>query len=296
MHTNIKCSYCGAENPAPAVHCSGCGLELEQVNGVPESLVSSKSSAWILATFQWALEQFGTDYFHDGMILVTPTPEHFPSPPKDPVERAAAIFRRVQEHAGLENWPCRLEAQDPDANPVIDPLTILEGPTSPAGTFGYEGEVQPEAVITYNPAELQRPQALVATFAHELAHYLGFNALVPPPGGEEQWEPATDLLAVYLGFGIFLANSAIQFEPFSAVTSQGWQSRKLGYLSEFELVYCLALFCTLKGIAREQVVPHLKDTVVEVYDNAIADLRRHIKAVQELRELKTGGGAIHKQS
>lgn len=46
---------------------------------------------------------------------------------------------------------------------------IKDAPQSPAGTFHALGEEG--ALITYHPNQLADPVALVATFAHELAHY-----------------------------------------------------------------------------------------------------------------------------
>jgi hypothetical protein len=149
---------------------------------------------------------------------------------------------------------------------------------------------KPKAVITYNPAMVCRPQALVATLAHEVAHYLGRTADCPPPGGEKNWEYATDLLAVFTGFGLFLANSAIEFQQFTGYNNQGWSSRTLGYLSEFELVYCLAVFCTLKKIERERLLPYRKSFLIPVYDDCLKDLRRKAGVVAELAQIKSTVG------
>ncbi|MDX6851136.1 hypothetical protein SCD92_17290, partial [Gilvimarinus sp. SDUM040013] len=55
------------------------------------------------------------------------------------------------------------------------------------------------------------PTQLVATFAHELSHYLTCTANEPPPGGWDNWEFATDIAATFLGFGVFMANSSFNF-------------------------------------------------------------------------------------
>ncbi len=278
------CGYCGRQNGEEATHCSGCGTELSTVADGWEPMVDAEASDWILRTFRWALDQFGADYFFGRTILVTPTRDHFPEQPKDPRERAAALFSRVQGFAGLQNWPCQLVAQEPDVNPVVDAVTVLQNaPQSPAGTFVVTGNEQAGVEITYNPAQIERPQALVATFAHELAHYLGHTAKSPPPGGEKNREYATDLLAVFMGFGLFLANSAVSFNQFTGVNSQGWSTRTLGYLSEFELVYCLAVFCELKDLGREQVKPHLKEWLLPVYDDALKDLATKAGVLAEMK-------------
>ncbi len=124
-----------------------------------------------------------------------------------------------------------------------------------------------------------QPEALVAVLAHELAHYLTRTAGSPPPGGDKNREYATDLLAVFMGFGLFLANSAVEFQQFTGIDTQGWRSRTLGYLSEFELVYCLAVFCALEQIDRAALLPYLKPSLIPVYDDCLKDLRSKPKVV-----------------
>lgn len=283
-----KCDYCGKENADDALVCTSCGTAFEQDKG-QEPLVDAEASAWILSAFGWALEQFGTTDFYQRTLLVTPTSEHFPNISRDPNTEAAQVFERVRAFAGMQHWPCELVCQKPDLNTLVDPITrIQNAPQNPGGTFSRSSEPEDEVRITYNPKLLKTPQALVAVLAHELAHYLGHTATAPPPGGEKNSEFATDLLAVFMGFGLFLANSAISFHQFTGVRSQGWSASSLGYLTEFELVYCLALFCMLKKIDRTKVQPHLKQFLLPVYDNCLQDLARKAGQVVELAKIKSG--------
>jgi hypothetical protein len=55
-------------------------------------------------------------------------------------------------------------------------------------------------------------------------------------------EPLNDLLTIFLGFGIFTANAAFQFSQYTTNQSQGWSSKRLGYLSEPMLGYALGRF------------------------------------------------------
>jgi hypothetical protein len=59
---------------------------------------------------------------------------------------------------------------------------------------------------------------------------------------EADMEPLNDLLIVFLGFGIFTANAAFRFETVSGGKSHGWSARRLGYLSQEQFGYALALF------------------------------------------------------
>jgi hypothetical protein len=93
---------------------------------------------------------------------------------------------------------------------------------------------------------MEDPMTLVATLAHELGHVI---LLRPGLVGRDEpdMEPLNDLLTVFLGFGIFTANSAFRFEQFTTNESQGWSSRRLGYLSEELFGYSLARFALERG-------------------------------------------------
>ena len=86
--------------------------------------------------------------------------------------------------------------------------------------------------------KLAQPENMVATLAHELSHIklLGENKV------EENDEKLTDLTTVIFGMGIFNANGA--FQTYTTIDSSGW--RKMGYLTQMEWGYALALFESTK--------------------------------------------------
>jgi hypothetical protein len=147
------------------------------------------------------------------------------------------------------------------------------------GTFEHiaEGDV----VITYNPSSVSNPTQLVATFAHELSHYLTGTANEPPPGGWENWEFATDIAATYLGFGVFMANSAFSFSQYTSTDSQGWEYSNSGYLSESEHVYALAIFLLLKEIPLSEATASLKPNLSKLLRKAV----KEISATNIIQEL-----------
>jgi hypothetical protein len=141
----------------------------------------------------------------------------------------------------------------------------------PAGTFRVE---KGQAIITYDPTMLGDPMALVATFAHELCHYRIAAAGELPPGGQETLEFATDLAAVFLGFGIFGANCAFRFQQRGDSFSQGWQWSRHGYLQPRTWCYALAVFFVSRGEPVEAARPFLKPHLFSDLADAAAYLRR----------------------
>ena len=162
-----------------------------------------------IETYKWLMKHFGGDDFYQDTVLVLPTREFFPSEVSNEKEAATETFLQVKKYAGLESWDCVLLEQEKDPDPSVGPALLIQGTeSSPLGTFSVSDET---VQITYNPTLLKQPTQLVATFAHELAHYLTATSREEPPGGWENWEFVTDLTAFFLGFGIFMANSALIF-------------------------------------------------------------------------------------
>lgn len=241
----------------------------------PKLPIDEDELEWQFASFKWLIQEFG-DLGAD-TPLVLPTEAWFPPEALEGKASARELFDLVREHAGLTDWGCELrEGERP--RPIYAGNAHLlrhEGPSAPAGTFEMKGDDDRVVVITYNPELEGNPMALVATFAHELAHYLMITAETPPPGGWELDELHTDLCAVYLGFGVFLANSAKTFRQFQSAGEMGWSTSTQGYLSEGALVTALAVTERLAGRDPMAAAPHLKDYLEK-------DLRRADRALAKL--------------
>ncbi|MDV2080856.1 hypothetical protein [Marinobacter xestospongiae] len=221
------------------------------------SLVGDTELEWQLDTYGWLLRNFGRRFRDVTYILVKPDRQHFPDECESEDEVFEKTFLRVKRYADMEHWPCELLPQENDPETVLGDTLLIQGAeTGPAGTFRYRSGGK--GLVTYNRSLVSEPQALVSTYAHELGHYLTANCKEPPPGGWELWEPATDLTAVYMGFGLFMANSSFIFRQFSSAGTQGWRTQTLGYLSQPELLNALAIFMVLKSIDIQEVSPFLK--------------------------------------
>ena len=89
----------------------------------------------------------------------------------------------------------------------------------------------------------------------------------------DYFEPATDVTACFLGFGLFGANSAFEFEQFTDFDSQGWRSSSLGYLSQREWLLNLAIFVALTGASPDDAKAGLKPALR-------GDFKRPLKFVE----------------
>ena len=239
------------------------------------ALLGTELSDWQFGCFEWLLRHTGGLEAFQQRRLIQPTPQFFPHDGSRGHAFAEMIFNQVKGYAGMVEWPCVLQCQEEDPNPHVAPALLIQGsPQSPAGTFRATEE---GALITYHPHQLQNPMALVATFAHELAHYLIKPFPEPPPGGWEVWEPATDLTAVFMGFGIFLANSRFNFTQYSNGQTMGWRSQRLGYLSEPEVLHMHAIFSVVRGIEQRETLSHLKPALRGIYKRVYKDVAEATK-------------------
>jgi hypothetical protein len=200
---------------------------------------------------QWQLDVWATliERFGDG-LSVADTPVALPTrdffPPTDATGHAKAlhVFDCVRAVMQMADWPCVLESQPRRAaGQRVSEFVHIGGGEAPNGTFRFEADGG--VIITYAPELLDDPMGLVATLAHELAHYLlAFEADLVE---DETQELMTDLTMAYVGLGVFGANTAFSFEQYGDTFSQGWRSRSSGYLSPRSWAFALAVFGELRG-------------------------------------------------
>lgn len=185
-------------------------------------MFTEERALWIYRSYRW-LEQ-ALPLRTGPAPLIRLTPEFFPFRITSDPSFATAVFESIKVLMGVAEWPCRLVPEDDGSAEYTEVmqrsgvLGATTGACSPLGTFSVPDEV----VITYNLALLKRPEALIATLAHELCHYLLSFVETPPAEGWGQLEPLTDLAAVHEGFGLFLANTAFSFDQWSSM--QGGQA------------------------------------------------------------------------
>lgn len=245
-----------------------------------------------LETYKWLMKYFGGEDFFHNTQLVLPTDQFFPLRVGSSDEAVIATFAQVQVHAGMAKWPSKLIRQEHDADPHLGHTLLVKGsPSTANGTFSLR---EGKAYISFNPELENNPARMVATFAHEFGHYLTCELPESPPGGWENWEFATDLTAVFLGFGIFSANTAFSFQQYTNTGTQGWRSQRSGYLSSIELLFALAIFCRLKGISPDIAKPYIKPTLRKVFRQCCRQVDGCDELINEIRSVNYVGAKDYK--
>jgi HEAT repeat protein len=224
----------------------------------PQCPVPTPEQLWIDQRMSWLAQTFGARAFREAQVVL-PTPEFFPGAYHGSEDDLRRFFRRVCRYMGVD--PNRLDV----------------------GLFTPPHPDAPEAVGLYVPGKRERvlladtqlddPIAAVATLSHELAHalLLGDNRL---RGDEADHEHVTDLLTVFLGFGVFGSNSVMREDHERIGRSYWWSISKHGYLSERMYGYACALFAWARGEEAPAWAGHLRPNVRAVFQQSLAYLRK----------------------
>ncbi len=239
-------------------------------------ILDQESITWMFETFSWALDNFGVEAFNASR-LVNPSNEHFPGRANSVDEMAKLIFERVVVYAGMAHWPFQLTDQESLAAvpaPIIS-VGLLRSYDNQATLSLSDSNASNACIVNYHPQQINDPQVLIGSYAHALAHYLATQAKQPPPGGQENWPHVTELLAVFLGFGIIMANSAYTNKVRSCGSCAGPLVERTNFLSQYDITYALAIFTASKNIPNAQVIPHLKKSLHSYYKKALKDIEQN---------------------
>jgi hypothetical protein len=193
------------------------------------------------------------------------------------------LFERVRQYGGMQAWPCELIASGPDDEPKNTPTFVVnQAPRGDSSSITINAEMG-YLPVSYDPAHLKTPEVLITLFSAELGNYLGMAAKEPPPGGEDFRKHAADLLAVFMGFGLFWANNAVNISR-GGCSGCGVSVQCFGAMSEDEFTYALAIFSVLKNIPVSDVEVNLKKTRHSFFRKAIKEIE---SSTDELSRLKS---------
>jgi hypothetical protein len=230
-------------------------------------LFSVQETDWLVDRLNWLLVEYGTLTLWEERSIVLPDSKTFRTAGKSGHDLAEHVLSQVQENGGVNYINIHLTADDPQPEYVGDNLLRPVHPDTPAGT--YHRDSTGSKKISYNPSLLKQPIQLVATLAHELSHaLLDDDHTNLPVDTELELELLTDLTAVFLGYGIFMSNSAFEYQQFQDGAISGWSYQRLGYLPQNQLILATAAFASLKNIPDENIVRFLRPGLSSTYAKA----------------------------
>ncbi|MGE5324002.1 MAG: hypothetical protein ACM3SW_14125 [Actinomycetota bacterium] len=193
--------------------------------------------------------------------VVLPNEEHFPDPYDKTVEAAERMFCRVCNHMKVDRSRIEFEVFSDGAEELSEFLPYWKGNGAGcAGLYVHADKENDKMVVALRQSQMNDPLAVVATLAHELGHVILLGGGLLEASAKDM-EPLTDLLTVFLGFGIFNANCAARFQQWQDERNQGWSMQRLGYLPEQVYGYALARFAHERNEPRPRWAVHLSANV-----------------------------------
>ena len=180
----------------------------------PNTFLEDDLEAGLFETWKWLMGRFGDVRQRTRDPLVTPTPEFFPPTTLTGHALASEVLQRVMRLM-MADMACELAPIDrEDLEPDQD------GPP----------------LITYTDAS--QPWLLVSELAHEVAALMLSPGQHDLPEGRDSFWPATSLLVVHKGLGIFALNGAFQ-------VSRGTASYSSGFLTQQSFAFALAAYLAM---------------------------------------------------
>jgi len=184
-----------------------------------------------------------------------PRAADFPKTGLKDADHVQAVFQTLCGMMAVNPADYDLQPQQDAIDPKLGGLAyVANAPLDPAGTYRRRDN---RHLFTYGPGTVQDLERLITVLAHEICHSVLFTFPTAPPGGDEAEEFATDLAVVFFGLGVLGGNQSFQFTQMrdDAQGTQGWSTRRIGYLTQNEWGFALAVRAALTG---EDVAP-IKD-------------------------------------
>lgn len=233
----------------------------------PNPIIDSDTANWLIDSLKWTIETFDSRVFAQETQLILPTNTYFPGLVTSEKEMSEAVFSRIIDYAHLTSWPLVL-IQPQEFRPTSQ--AIINGELD--GRNWTTREPIPENLaVTYHPAQLNKPQDLIANLVVQISQYLMINKQSSIPVSREQWPQLSEVIGVGLGFGIQIANSAYTFKGGCGSCFNASANRQ-AFLTENQAIFLLALFSTLKSYKPKQVLQHLKPYLRPLYKRAMKDI------------------------
>lgn len=255
------------------------------------ALIDRHTAEWQFEHFEVLIKELSLALKMPNFALHLPTRENFSDPDNPHTiyeghDLAKFLLQKVKRQCDVGEIRIKLTPTQESKPEKLGGSVILQPTDNNAAAGRYimkhnaYGEIVEE--ITYDRDLTQDPAQMVATFAHELSHCL-HNRMKNFPEFEEDilYEMFTDLTAVYLGYGIFMANGKSNF----STDSNSWSSQSFGYLPESELIFATALFMKLRDISINTPKPYLKPHLFKMLKKAFKQLDKNQSEVESLQLL-----------
>jgi hypothetical protein len=232
--------------------------------------IDPETADWISDNLLWLFKHFHRHAATPARGFILPKTGFFPTEGQTGHDLAERIFEQAKLYCGLSGDTILLTTHEDDDETFPSGVGMASQPRKSAAGLYWAGDMDNAPTVSYSASLLHEPGTFIATLAHELAHHvLARGAAEPAPCDDDEEEFLTDLTAVFMGYGVFLARA--RFVHWSVHdlgggwSGSGW--RQLGYLPEQDLLYASAMLaCVLdldvtaitSLLASHQIKPFLR--------------------------------------
>jgi hypothetical protein len=202
----------------------------------PKLPLSDDARQWVDDGFQRLGHMLGRSRMLDAPVLL-PNGYYFPDRYDLTPATAELLFQRICGYMSVDRPKVELEIFPDETEELRDLLPFWNNPSDGCAGLYYHDPAAGETISTETRhrhlvalcnSMLKDQFSLVATIAHELGHVILIGGGLLDPNTTPDHEPLTDLLTVFLGFGVFNANCAARFKQFQDSRRQGWSMQRLG--------------------------------------------------------------------
>ncbi len=240
----------------------------------------------IFEYFHWLIDNFYATTFINYTQLVLPNSAFFPDKTNNEFDMANTLCNRILEYSGLTHWPFKMVPPD-QFHLEQPPLLALDCSTRPY-TFDAETEKEisdnsaEQLLLSYSSAMMKKPMDLVASMSNLVAQHYLLQSQQTPPAGPESFNETAEIISIFMGFGVMVANSAYTFRG-SCASCYDARANRSAALSENEAVFSLALFTLLKEIPASRATAELKPYLRGTFKKSIKQIKANDTACQSLR-------------
>jgi tetratricopeptide (TPR) repeat protein len=217
--------------------------------------VDSADQEWIERRMAWLVREFGEDRILRAEVIL-PTDHYFPDAYGGTEADVRAMFDRLCGYMQVD--PTRIELGFyTEKRPRAGNLDVAG---FEQGTAGLYDEREGKTVIWVEASALEDSMSVAGTLVHELCHVhlLGDRRVV---SDTPDHEALTDLLSVFLGVGLFPANSTVRDSSWRSGGWEGWRIGRQGYLTSRMFGYAFAMFAWRRGESNPNWAGHLRADV-----------------------------------
>jgi hypothetical protein len=210
---------------------------------------------WVLDHFEWAIGQFNPDFFFNKTTIIEPTPAFFPAKIDSVEGYVKHILEQLQQYTGTEHWPFVMKTTQPNGDL---PKIAFDGGLRGEGAKlvpNYQGPQQLE--IPYQEQQINDPTHYIAYVGQMMSQYLMAFASVRPPGEAVLWQKNSELLAIVLGLGLLVSNSAYEFKG-GCSSCVNPNALRPAQLPENDCLLGFAVYCNLKDLSKAEAIAYSK--------------------------------------